>query len=509
VLSAMNGYLTSDRMAIRGDRLQGLVAELKSRLQTESDQIRSRIERRLESIQDPDIARGIRGRLDQCMGAPESGGQMDELRRLDDESAAQQKKDVSTNIDQFHQAIYPDRPSQITSAALDRFKTLAHHMCDVVTGVKVDASTRSNRFARFAHLMFPQSSQTNAPAALDAVQAPGTFVMGDADGSMGRMVLHAIASGVADVPDEAMPALARVLVQEADIILDAGSLVSFQRSSEVSNDLNTVANALAVLPKPPGDHDRAACIFLGDILSDRFTNNQVATSRLIYKLKGLDPDDPAGGPRTDTGVRFIAGNHDTVPLCDQSGDPTPPVAKALASQDPNQQMAAATWGMFAATKLKAGDYQRLLKDCFQAADYSGGVLTTHNGVARAADGDYLVGVGILNAQIKTAVATSVANQSVSDCTRVQARSPRELADAINSIFRDAIDSGGLEHVVSTNFRPNDKALTREALGFAGLPDFRQVHGHDGDRNETQPGVSNLNARKPGVDFFQPTAAVIR
>ena len=38
-------------------------------------------------------------------------------------------------------------------------------------------------------------------------------------------------------------------------------------------------------------------------------------------------------------------------------------------------------------------------------------------------------------------------------------------------------------------------------------DFRQIHGHNGDANEVEPGVTNLNPRSGGGDFA-PASTVI-
>jgi hypothetical protein len=314
--------------------------------------------------------------------------------------------------------------------------------------------------------------------------------MGDADGSMARMVLHAIASGVAELPRASLQLLGSVMSHEAHVNTPDG-LKAIQADPKLSKALDTIANSLKVLPRP--QDGRLACIFLGDILSDRFTNNQVAMSRFIYKLSGVDQEDPA--QRIETGVRFIAGNHDTSPLLDQAGQGVLDESGGYAFQ----------WGAFAARKLDWSAYQALLRDCFKAADYSNGVLSTHNGVVRGErPGEYLVAVG--DAQSRSDE-LSAEGTRVRSATRVPASDPEELAARMNQIFLDQVRTGAFGDVISTGFRAEDDEMTPAALGFDQVPGFRQLHGHHASANEASPGVTNLNARDVAGDFL-PVAMVI-
>lgn len=355
-------------------------------------------------------------------------------------------------------------------------------------------------FDAFAQVMFPRSSALNKASALDDPAAPQTFAMGDADGSMGRMILHAMASGVAELPKQAMPALAHLLEREIEASLDYDNgLENFQADVQVSQSLDEIAQALVVTPQP--QEGKPACIYLGDILSDRFTNNQEALSTFIHKLSGVDPKNP--DQKTDTGVRFIAGNHDTMPLINPRGRPI---------------NATADWGNFAVKKLSFSSYQALLRNCFRAADYSAGVLTTHNGVATAGKpNQYLVGVG--NPQSRGNHGLYGSDHALFDSTLITASDPKELADKMNALFQDRVALTGGEDAVATDFRPADSDMTPSALGLGSLTGFRQLHGHNESANEDQEGVTNLNARQgssqnsntafgTGVGGFMPVSLVV-
>jgi hypothetical protein len=278
------------------------------------------------------------------------------------------------------------------------------------------------------------------------------------------------------------------MVKEVDASLKGDGLKNFQADQQVSKDLEDIANALVVTAKPQGGVP--ACIYLGDILSDRFTNNQEAMSTFIHKLSGVDPQNP--GARVDTGVRFIAGNHDTVPLRKPDGT----------AIEAGEQ-----WGGHATKKLSFSQYQTLLLNCFKAADYSGGVLTTHNGVAKGEQPDeFLVGVG--RSSRRGNYKTSQGN-TVSDAMRISASGPEELAKKMNQLFNDRVEKTGGYKLVSTDFRPRDVDMTPLALDLEHVPGFRQLHGHEAQTNEAYEGVTNLNARGAGgVGGFKPVGMVI-
>ncbi|MEI7783433.1 MAG: hypothetical protein WCK08_03545 [Betaproteobacteria bacterium] len=406
-------------------------------------------------------------------------------------SAATKRAAPREKINDYIVKIRASNNSPISDAALKQFQSLAFALSQTESGDKLKWNLK---FLLFGHLMFPKTSELNQASEVQGPQAPRTFAMGDADGSMGRMVLHAIASGVAELPEANMPALARLMLAEVHALRqgDAG-MEDFQSDEQVSKDLDEVAEALISQPQPQGG--KPACIFLGDILSDRFTNNQEAMSTFIYKLSGLDPKNPDPAQRIDTGVRFIAGNHDTMPLL-KSDD-----SKIFDRSSEGDYQ----WGAYAHKKIKAAQYKDLLKNCFKAADYSAGVLTTHNGVVKGqGDDEYLIGLsapGRRNRPKVTATGTRV-----SDCSSVIAESPEQLAEAMNTAFFDRIEAGGPTNLISTDFRPEDVDMTPEALGFTHIAGFRQLHGHNDNANEDYEGVTNLNAREK--DRYMPMATVI-
>ena len=372
--------------------------------------------------------------------------------------------------------------SPIGAAAIDQFKALSPHM-------------ERNTMAHFSQLMFPPRSALNPVSAIQALaeQPPRTFAMGDADGSMGRMLLHVIASGTAQLPADKMPLLAKVL----DAEFKCGELLHFQSNPELVDAHAQLAEALKVTPQIV--HDEPACLFMGDILSDRFTNNQQAMSTMIFKLKGYDPLD-LQKPRVETGVHFIAGNHDTVVIPQNTG------ARPEAS-----------WGQGAAVCLTEPQHRTLLMKCFDAAVYSGGVLSTHQGVAAShKEGYYQTGlhVKLSREQIKEHISqqgvTLADGSKVQESLRIPADNPKELAEKINQMFHDVLRTAPvITELVATNFRPQDKNMTLDAMWFpkASYPDFRQIHGHNGDANEVEPGVTNLNPRGGG-GHFAPASTVI-
>jgi hypothetical protein len=238
---------------------------------------------------------------------------------------------------------------------------------------------------------------------------------------------------------------------------------------------------------------------MGDILSDRFTNNQQAMSTMIFKLKGYDPLD-LQKPRVETGVHFIAGNHDTVVIPQNTGAPPD-----------------SSWGQGAALRLTEPEHRTLLRKCFDAAVYAGGVLSTHQGVAASLKpGYYQTGLNVtLHRQQKdehlSQQGVPLADGSkVQDSLRIQADNPKELAERINKMFHAALHfAPDITELVATNFRPQDKSMTLDAMWFPKdfHQDFRQIHGHNGDANEVEPGVTNLNPRNGGGDFA-PASTVI-
>jgi hypothetical protein len=371
-------------------------------------------------------------------------------------------------------------PSPIGSMAIDQFKELSPHL-------------ERNTLNHFSGLMFPMRSALNNVSATQSIEinAPRTFAMGDADGSIGRMLLHVIASGVGHLPVDKMPLLAKVLEAEAKF----GQLLEFQSNHELSDAHDELAKALVVTPQTA--NETPACLFMGDILSDRFTNNQQAMSTMIYKLKGYDPLDLLKPP-VETGVRFIAGNHDAV------------VPKSNAGDSPD-----ASWGEGAAVKLTEPQYRELLFKCFDVAIYAGGVFSTHQGIAAShRENYYQVGLNVwLNqSQLNSHPhgARLADNSVVQDSLRIKASSPHELAEMMNNMFREALRSHpSIADVVATNFRPSDVSMKADSMWFSKeeFSDFRQLHGHNGDANEAVAGVTNLNPRANG-QRFAPTSTVV-
>jgi hypothetical protein len=281
--------------------------------------------------------------------------------------------------------------------------------------------------------------------------------------------------------------LAVVLTREYEEDLD-----KFQASDDVSAAHVRLAADIQINSQANGSFP--VCIYLGDILSDRFTNNQEAMATLIYKLSGFDPADTTQA-REETGVRFIAGNHDTAPITGTN----------------------VQWGGKAAVKLTDEAYGNLLFNCFNAALYEGGVFSSHNGIAASeVPGYYQTGLTVEISDEQFAQARQPDDRLISrlkdgtkveDSLRLQASDPQHLANQMNQIFKERVKGKNIDLTIATDFRPQDLYLTPQALGFDGIPGFRQLHGHEGTANERMTGVTNLNARD-SFAAYAPMSKVI-
>ncbi|NBU88822.1 MAG: hypothetical protein EBS16_06405 [Betaproteobacteria bacterium] len=156
----------------------------------------------------------------------------------------------------------------------------------------------------------------------------------------------------------------------------------------------------------------------------------------------------------------------------------------------------------------------MLIRCFDAAVYSSGVLSTHQGVAASDQPDHFqtgLNVGLNETQLIAYKANQGIKLSdgsiVKDSLRIKAKSPEELARKMNEKFKKCLRSKyEFKELIATNFRPDDRHMTPKAMGFDGIPGFRQLHGHNADSNETHAGVTNLNPRVKNE--FAPASTVI-
>ena len=97
---------------------------------------------------------------------------------------------LATAIDQQVADLRGKRQSPISDSALKQFQSLANAMswhAKPIPNGDQQVMTWHEQFMAFDNLVFPSVSKLNPADAVASPEAPRTFAMGDADGSMGRM----------------------------------------------------------------------------------------------------------------------------------------------------------------------------------------------------------------------------------------------------------------------------------------------------------------------------------
>lgn len=122
----------------------------------------------------------------------------------------------------------------------------------------------------------------------------GIYVLGDADGSFGRMVLLALVSQHMIVPQNYLDDLLYILRKEFEVCKAGDGYVSvFQKDRECAFFIQEV------IKNSKFQKQEQQLIFIGDILHDRFSCHKTATALLVEKLH-------------EVGAIFIRGNHDLI-----------------------------------------------------------------------------------------------------------------------------------------------------------------------------------------------------
>jgi hypothetical protein len=302
----------------------------------------------------------------------------------------------------------------------------------------------------------------------DGVQP--TLVIGDGDGSAGRLILAGIQAGRIELQPEEYRLLASVLNKESSLFYSGAEdnqpfgkwkndvLKVFQQDREVSRDLEQIAaNAIY---KPTSAETRKL-VFIGDIVHDRFANNKKATATLIERLH-------------DNGSVFILGNHDHFDEVAVDG-----------------KIKYADFGEFSHVQLTREESQALEERCFVHSyfDPESGNFFIHNGVERQE-----------NSPDGSTYTTAFGN--------ISANSAAELSQKINQA-RPLKDDHEQQIRGFTSFRPKDHDQNSTTLGNVLQHegnDVTLIHGHDDDKHGLENGVINVNARSSA--FFSVAACLV-
>lgn len=349
-------------------------------------------------------------------------------------------------------------------------------MTALASAVDRSASPFRQHASRLFHpLLAPP--RLNPPGLIPSQTAPAQHVVGDADGSLCRVLVAAMASGHLSLSPAGLTLLADLMCDEAKA-LTSEAIATFQADQGVADRFDALLNEMQVHPSADGRR----LIFLGDLLHDRLSNNKPALGQVIERLAGDQTARTDGSP----GVVFILGNHD---VFDEVSGATLQDPAGYLKDNPDQAGAIAALraqnGFNAAKGLTAQASNELNQRCFRRAwfDAELGVFYSHNGVYK--DGDnYVTGIG-----------------------RFQADSPAQLATRMNAAVIEA-PLGDF-----TNFRPEEAQISDQGLGSVPIngedrPVF-QAHGHNGALGTYGRSI-NLNARQQqgGQLDWAPIGAVL-
>ena len=325
--------------------------------------------------------------------------------------------------------------------------TASEQIQALVSEVKDEATTQ-----HFAYLMEPGNITLSG---VQGVREPRRLVVGDADGSLCRVLVAGLASGHLVMSPAAMKDLAAIMRLEASLGAGVVERQKFQRSEEIAEGFDRIMGGVRARSSPDGNR----LVFIGDLLHDRLSNNKPAMANAIRLLAGEDTYSAVDTP----GVIFILGNHDL---------PRAPGVDWEAGASVFEQHEL-QWGAAAARHLDRQANEELIRSYFLKAwfDRQAGFFYCHNGIEPLGGGVVRTALGV-----------------------VHATSPDVLETEMNLV---AIGNG--HHPDFTNFRPEESAMSAGALGDLGLwqgqPVF-YVHGHSGNFGRTDRAV-HLNAREDG------------
>jgi hypothetical protein len=353
--------------------------------------------------------------------------------------------------------------------------------------------------SHFSHLLAPPK-KAGAAAEVQSVAKP-TQVVGDADGSICRMVLAGMNAGYISLPEEQLTELAELMDAEATAALAYNHgedyvLEEFQKNPDIAAKFDRIVSNATFKP------GHSKLVFLGDILHDRFSNNKQAMEKLI---RGMHRQDAV----------FITGNHDVYSevngkddLQESDEELKKMIVGNRSGKDAFEQTLAIKLqnGFYGAKQLTKVESDQLLKDCFKNAhlDHDNLMLYTHNGFQSSGVGDYyLTAFGILKAGNAEELV-----EKLNQCDFDKPRGVKELDDEIGQDETDTlldqiqnapggaiVDADGT--ISKTDFRPKDNEMTSAKLGPAGKTSdgkpVKIVHGHN-DNHASMDNVENLNAR---------------
>jgi hypothetical protein len=331
----------------------------------------------------------------------------------------------------------------------------------------------------FRHLLTPP--KLSPPDLIRSVRAPVQHVVGDADGSLCRVLISAMATGHLSLTPSGIQQLASLMHDETASMFEADR-VAYQSNAAVAQRFEALMTEIRVHPSADGRR----LVFMGDLLHDRLSNNKQALGQLIERLSGSETQRADGSP----GVVFILGNHDVFEevqgaVLQNSDEP--------AYRDYREQN-----GFFAARDLTAAQSTHLSQQCFTRAwfDADLGVFYSHNGVIRGPNlGEYLTGVGQFQADSPTTLASRMNEAPLARLAQVSFQYPKgEVVD----------------QATFTSFRPDEQMISENGLGSVtrdGQPrPVFQVHGHNGEAGNTGRSI-HLNARDENSRFM-PICAVL-
>ena len=331
----------------------------------------------------------------------------------------------------------------------------------------------------FQHLLAPP--KLNPPELVRSATAPVQHVVGDADGSLCRVLISAIASGHLSLSAAGMQQLASLMHDESASMFEADR-IAYQSNPAIANRFDALLNEIQVHPSADGRR----LVFMGDLLHDRLSNNKPALGRLIERLSGSETQRADGAP----GVVFILGNHDVFEEVQGSLLQNSEVPEYRDYREQN--------GFFAAKDLSAEQSTQLSQQCFKRAwfDADLGVFFSHNGVIQGtAQSEYLTGVGQFQADSPATLAARMNAAPLARLARVSF--PYLRGEAV-------------EQATFTNFRPDEQRISDNGLGTVtrdGQPrPVFQVHGHNGAIGNTGRSI-HLNARDEQSRFV-PICAVL-
>ena len=298
-------------------------------------------------------------------------------------------------------------------------------------------------------------------------ETPHSFILGDADGSLGRMMLLAIQSGHFHLDDKGLSCLSDVLYEEFLQLGIPGSLYewfhpamkpmlnyypleflmfkSFQSNGRVALNFETI------LRHGTYSDASAKLIFLGDILHDRLSNHKSAMLSFIKNLHAH-------------GAIFIKGNHDYGQVCLEFCEQRQTlVAKHVAFgrhcldngfTGENKDDIMQQWMTFE---------KKYFQNTFYDEDKK--IFYIHNGFSTESRPPFRENF------LFTAFQLPFRSKTI--------HTPKELEKKLNYTRKDAAPLKDFEKNHLTGFRPSELNIQQTLEGFFPQQGITCIHGHEG------------------------------